>query len=385
MCAAFEPGFRAGGPIRSMVGLLEAISDRVDLSLVTRDRDIGSSEPYPVRSGQWIKRGRSRVFYLDGGSLRQWLRLWRELRSTPFDVLYVNSLLGLPFSILPVLAVRCGLLRVRRVLLAPRGELDRGALRIKAGKKRLFLRCYRPVLRGVDLVWHASSTREADDVRRWLPTARIMVVPNNTALPREPLPAVPPEDGPARLVFISRVHPKKNLQLIITALAAVSIPVTFDIYGPLEDAAYWAGCQRSCRELPPQVRVRYRGEVPLSQVRDTFARYDAFVFPTFGENFGHVIPEALSSSCPVICSAETPWSEVITSGGGAVLTESTPAALAREIVRVAGRNATDRLRAKQAAGAAYARWRAEPRNNANVLDEFRTAADPVSATGVVRP
>ena len=37
------------------------------------------------------------------------------------------------------------------------------------------------------------------------------------------------------------------------------------------------------------------------------AGYDAFVFPTWSENFGHVISEALFSGCPAIISDQTPW------------------------------------------------------------------------------
>jgi glycosyltransferase involved in cell wall biosynthesis len=46
-------------------------------------------------------------------------------------------------------------------------------------------------------------------------------------------------------------------------------------------------------------------------VREVFSRYDAFVLPTLGENVGHVIAESLSASCPVICSDETPWTDLL--------------------------------------------------------------------------
>src|SRR5437660_12656937 len=72
----FEPGFRGGGPIRSLAAIVDTISDNIDLHLITRDRDFGSSKPYPDLSGRWIRRGRSRVFYLNTRRLGQWFRLW---------------------------------------------------------------------------------------------------------------------------------------------------------------------------------------------------------------------------------------------------------------------------------------------------------------------
>src|SRR5205807_5753274 len=137
----------------------------------------------------------------------------------------------------------------------------------------------------------------------------------------------------------------------------LSKPVEFDIYGPLEDVAYWSRCQSSLREIPPWVQIRYRGELAPSEVCRTFAGYDAFVFPTLGENFGHVIAESLSASCPVICSDRTPWTSVLESGGGAIVRDLTTVGLGKELERIAVMPPEDRLRARQAAGMAYQAWR----------------------------
>jgi glycosyltransferase involved in cell wall biosynthesis len=53
--------------------------------------------------------------------------------------------------------------------------------------------------------------------------------------------------------------------------------------------------------------VQYRGPIAPDEVSNTFARYDLFVFPTQGENFGHVIFEALRAGTPVLLSDRTPW------------------------------------------------------------------------------
>ncbi|HEY0003146.1 MAG TPA: glycosyltransferase, partial [Actinoplanes sp.] len=128
-----------------------------------------------------------------------------------------------------------------------------------------------------------------------------------------------------------------------------------------------------------RIRVRYRGELAQGQVRPTFARYDAFVFPTRGENFGHVIAESLSVSCPVICSAETPWNEVLTSGGGAVVRSDRPKELGAELQRIAAMSPAQRLRARESAGAAYRTWRAGVASS-NILDQvLRTTLSAATA------
>jgi glycosyltransferase involved in cell wall biosynthesis len=297
------------------------------------------------------------------------LRLWRDLRGTRFDLLYVNSFWSPLFTVLPIFAMRLRLLRSRGLLIAPRGEFSSGALSLKATKKRIFLRLWGPFLNGAAVRWHASTSREAGEIRSLFPWADVEVSLDQVALPHEPL-APTAGASTARFTFIGRVSAMKNLVLAIEALRYVDTPAEFDIYGPVEDRAYWARCQSLFDRLPARVQVRYSGELRPDQVRSTFAGYDAFVFPTLGENFGHVIAESLSAACPVICSNKTPWIDVLTAGGGTVLYDATASELGAELDRIAAMTPAERLRARELAGTAYRRWRAGAKNP-NILDQVR--------------
>jgi glycosyltransferase involved in cell wall biosynthesis len=365
----FEPGFRGGGPIRSVAAIVDTVSDKIDLCVITRDRDLGSSNPYLDVSGRWIRRGRSRVFYLDTHRLGQWLRLRRELSAIRFDLLYVNSLWNPVFTVIPIVAMRLGMIRARTLLIAPRGELAPGALSLKNKKKRLFWKCWGPFLKSMSVMWQASSEDEALQIRAVVPRARVEVNADQVSLSYEPLqPNV--TEGCARLVFIGRISPVKNLDLVLSTLRGLSKPVKFDIYGPIEDAHYWSKCQSFIGQLPAYVQVSYRGELAPSDVRGTFSRYDAFVLPTLGENFGHVIAESLSASCPVICSSETPWTQVLEEGGGAIVRELTAVGLGKELERIAAMTPGERLEAREAAGRAYKSWR-KGADRPNILEEVR--------------
>jgi glycosyltransferase involved in cell wall biosynthesis len=372
-CGAFEPGFRGGGVVRGVTQTVQTVSKHVDLTLVTRDRDLGSSDPYPGLSGRWIRQNRARVFYLEIGKPWNWWRLWRELRDVPFDLLYVNSLWEPAFTMIPVVAGRLGLIRTRKVLLAPHGELSPGALSLKAAKKRLFLKWWAPFLKSMDVVWQAHTDREAAEIRAVCPWAHIEVNGYQTTLPETPTPPRTANEGPARLVFIGRISPKKNLDLVLSTLLRLSAPMAFNIYGPLEDARYWSRCQSLISRMPSAVRVEYKGELAPADVRDTFAKYDAFAFPTLGENFGYVIAESLSASCPVICSDETPWTEILKAGGGRVIRDLTTEGLGKELERIAAMTPTERMHARQVAGDAYRSWRNRAQNR-NILDHARLAS-----------
>ncbi|MEU7981657.1 glycosyltransferase [Micromonospora sp. NPDC049081] len=335
--------------------MLDTASGAVSATLLTRDRDLGSRAAYPGLSGTWVRRGRTKVFYLGVRHPAHWLTLWRSLRSARFDLLYVNSVWSV-FSILPIAATRLGLLRADRILVAPRGEFGSAALALHRARKRMFLAGWRWMLRGPRVLWHATGPQEVADIRGVLPRARIGVVAIGVGPEPRPAPADPPPADPPRLVFIGRISPMKNLDLVLAALAHVRARVRLDIYGPVEDARYWQRCEQLWSALPDPSVVSYRGELRPDQVGETFARYDASVQPTRGENFGNAIAESLAACCPVICSDRTPWTAVLRDGGGQVLTELTPVALGALVTRLAATSPGQRQAARAAAGEAYRRW-----------------------------
>ncbi len=369
--AVFMPGYRGGGPIRSVAHIVDTLPEDIDLRLLTSDRDLGEFSPYPGLSGRWVTRGRSRIFYLNVRSISQWWQVLRDLRSESIDLLYVNSLWQPIFTLLPVAALRLGILRSAAVLIAPRGELAPGALTLKGRKKHAFLRILRPLLRSLNVNWHASTDLEGNHILRYFPEANVYVNSNQSSLPLEPLEPANPSAMRTRIVFIGRVSPKKNLRLIIESLNEVRSGITLDIYGPLEDKLYWKDCLRRIANLPPNICVSYRGELVHSDVRKTFATYDAFAFPTLGENFGHVIAESLSASCPVICSDQTPWSDVLRGGGGIVLAGLSRESLTRALAEFAACSPMERQKRRVGAGDTYRTWRLATERQSHIFDAVR--------------
>jgi len=105
------------------------------------------------------------------------------------------------------------------------------------------------------------------------------------------------------------------------------------------------------------VTVNYRGELPMEKVQATFSRYDAFLFPTLGENFGHVVAESLAAGCPVVCSTGTPWTDLLRGGCGAALEIGDPAIWTQEIDIRAAQSELQRTANKKRAVHLYASWR----------------------------
>ena len=90
-------------------------------------------------------------------------------------------------------------------------------------------------------------------------------------------------------------------------LKSITRKVIFDIYGPIEDVNYWDKCKNAIDKLPPYIKVSYKGELPPQKVIIIMRKYHAFLLPTFSENFGHVIVEAMQAGLIPIISDQTPW------------------------------------------------------------------------------
>ena len=312
--AYYLPGFRAGGPLRTISNLVDRLGEEIDFYIITRDRDALDTQSYgSVQVNAWNRVGKAQVFYASSAQLSL-LGIAQLIRETHHDVLYLNSFFDLSFCIHPLMARKLGLAPSRPCILAPRGEFSPGALSIKPAKKSIFLSAASFLDLYGDLTWQASSAMEQDDIRSSIGTIaeRIVVAPDLPASPVshtliQPSVQVCRNPFPLRLVFISRITPKKNLDFLLQILANVLTPLTLDIFGPIRDSGYWSNCQELISCLPPHIKIAYRGELIHSDVSATFSCYDVFVFPTRGENYGHVILESLATGTPVVISDQTPW------------------------------------------------------------------------------
>lgn len=354
---SFPPSFRGGGPARTLEALVNQAPTEFDVRVVTPDQDLGSPERMAVTSNSWSAFAETPTYYASVDKLSCLWRMYREVRRLDPDVIYLNSMFHLKFSIIPRILAAVRYIKPRAILVAPRGEFDPGALAIRSTKKRAFLRVFRFFRLQRNITWHASAPLERDAIRSvWGSSANVLVRENETSLPNAPLEASK-HVGPLKAVFISRISEKKGVLTAIEALHGVDSPVEFDIYGPEEDLAYVDKCREVARNLPAHCNVRFCGEVAHEDVRATFNRYDAMFFPTAGENFGHVIAESLSASCPVILNDTTPWTELLREGGGKVVATGSVEEWAKAIDAVASMNPDERLAFRRAASDAYARWR----------------------------
>lgn len=302
----FFPGKKYGGPPVSVDNFCKLMVEE-DCYIYTLDHEMGSLEPYDsVESNIWLERKNYHIKYV---SQKNYCNsgFKNAIKEVKPDLLYLQGLFQ--SCVLPCLklAQRMNI----KVLLAPRGELCAGAFKKKY--KKIPYICYLRVLGLLKNVYFQSTSEEEYfAINKILGVSRIKIfnLTNIPSISGEMPERKAKKTGEAKFLFLARIHPKKNLLVAIKFFNKVVGDVKFDIYGPIEDQNYWIECQNEIKKLPQNVKVRYMGIISHDAVHDIFRQYDALVFPTLSENYGHVIAEALVVGTPVIISDQTPWTNI---------------------------------------------------------------------------
>lgn len=307
----FFPGKNFGGPPVSVNNFC-SLMEEYDCYIVTRNHDMGSKEIYSDINNGWNERINCKVLYLDDKEYR-YKKFKEVIEEINPNIIYLQGLFQSCIIPCLILAKKYKI----PLVLAPRGELCEGAMKKKYKKIPyiIFLRIFRLL---DNISFQSTSKDETDAIRRWLKvrTDRIDLLTNIPSIPLYDKSKTYKKQGEANFIFLSRIVSKKNLLAVIEYMFHVSGNVRLDIYGTIEDKEYWNECKKKINMLPDNINVEYKGIVNHDQVHDTFKKYDAFIFPTLSENFGHVIVEALMVGCPVIISDQTPWSDVANVDGG---------------------------------------------------------------------
>lgn len=313
VCNYYLPGYKAGGGLRTLVNMIERFGEKFDFRVITLDRDGDGVSYTNVKTNDWNDVGKAKVFYLPQ-KINKISKLRELISEISPALIYLNSV----FSKLSVCLLTLRKLKLvpnTPIILAPEGELSHGALQLKARKKKPFMKLAKAAGLYENLIWKVTAEPEKIETERFKGNGgKIFTAPN---MPSKRMfddyrQALKPfkKVGEAKMIFLSRYGRKKNFRWLVDNLSEIKGDLEIDVWGPIEDEAYWSETQSSIRDLPPNIKVIYKGSIAYEQVYKKIFEYHFFVLPTLGENFGHVFIEALAAGCPVITSDRTPWVEL---------------------------------------------------------------------------
>lgn len=311
----YLPGEKYGGPVTSIHNFTEQLGDDYEMQIVCCNHDFGDTTPYQNISNGWNIVGKAKVLYLKDEALCY--KVFRDIlaKEKP-DMIYASGIMHFKFNAPMIRAARK--LKIP-VLLAPRGDLCKNALKIKEWKKKPFLAIVDRIGFFKNIYFHSTMEEESTALQRYLhaDVSRIFLLPN---LPSSTVKKdnYNKEAGVLRVLFISRIQSKKNLLGAIRIVNQLKGKTVFDIYGPIENEDYWQECKTEIEKSPDGVTVSYKGALSSGEAKNIYLQYDCFLFPTLSENYGHVIAEALMHDCPIVISkGTTPWDDVTESDAGA--------------------------------------------------------------------
>lgn len=196
------------------------------------------------------------------------------------------------------------------------GMLNRDALKMTSFKKQIFLKLFQKQdLQSVAYI-HATSEYEAECIRELGITTPIAVIPNGVIDCK--LKHSFSSDGIVRFGFVGRTDPVKNIDMLLSSwqkLGNYTKNCQLTIIGGGNDSEYSKKLHTFVSEHNMN-NVVFTGLLSKENALQEMKKLDFLILPSRSENFGMVIPEALSMGIPCIASKGTPWEELNTHNCG---------------------------------------------------------------------
>ena len=323
-----------GGPVTAVLGLAEAQAEHGhQVSIAATDYGLDKT---PELNGVEFN-----LFACRYDAWRWSPELGRYLERVVknYDIIMVESLWQYPTFIAGRV---CRAARMPYVV-SPNGMLDSWSLSQKAWKKRPYMTLIeRATLLGANAI-HLTSEGELTHSRlnRWrvpkvviplgLHKSRYTDLPDGGGFSDR----YPELSGKQIILFLGRLHYKKQPDVVIRAFhrACFERPDAHLVLAGTGEQAYLQSLQELVKSLGIQDRVLFTGILKGEAVKEAYCAATVFVLPSWQENFGLSMVEAMAAGCPIIVSDQIDLaSDIMQAGAGLVVapnTEETAAALAR--------------------------------------------------------
>ncbi|MDF1676012.1 MAG: glycosyltransferase [Vicingaceae bacterium] len=212
----YKPGYKAGGPIRSVSNMVDALKDHFQFYIVTRNTDYLETTPYSnINTNQWNNIDNTQVFYLSKENTKR-STIHVLIDEIQPDIVYCNSFYSPYFSLIPIHYAKK---KKIKTILAVRGMLSKGSLNVKKAKKRTFINFIKWVGLFKKITFHATTNEEKQDIENTFGKQPTVIVANN--LPEQKTYSFIEKrktENSILLVSVARIAPEKNTLYAIEAL-----------------------------------------------------------------------------------------------------------------------------------------------------------------------
>jgi glycosyltransferase involved in cell wall biosynthesis len=305
---SYKPAYIYGGPIESVSKLCEGLAKAghtVDVFTTTANGE----EELSVEAGKMMDVDGVHVTYFKRitkdpthVSPALWKHLWQNVSS--YDIVNIQSW----WSILVIVAACICHAKGVKVIISPRGMLSPYIFNSGDAAKKKFI--HATIGRwALSKSWfHATAEAEVAECREVIPGWKGFMIANNVSLPE--IPVIKKKEDVFTLIFMSRVHRKKGIEILLNAVQGLTFPFKLQIAGS-GDAAYTETLKQMVRDLGIEDKVEWLGWVDRSTKFDILMNADLFVLASLNENFANVVLESLHMGTPVMVSKEVALSKFV--------------------------------------------------------------------------
>lgn len=291
-----------GGPPRSIAGLCRAEAEAgIDVTLFI----------HGPTGCETADLGKCKLIKGSGLSIDGHWRadIANALDSVKPDIVHQHAMWCLPLHIDDVECRRRGI----PYIIAPRGSLEPWSLQQARWKKKMARWLYQDRDLHKAAALHATAQSEAEQLKGLGFSNPIIVSPNGVSLPERSWIRNDRKNG-NRVLFLSRMHPKKGVLELVEAWKQAGgrgriCELVYTINSDLE-REYERRVKARVRELKLDSQFIFTAALDDTAKWDAYARADLFVLPTYSENFGIAVAEALWAGLPVITTKGAPWGEL---------------------------------------------------------------------------
>jgi len=299
----FLPGYKAGGPIKSLKTFIERHKKNKTFLIISSDRDHKSDAYKNIRFNKILKRKNYKIIYL-AKYKQNFLSYYKIIKNFNPSVIILNSFFDLNFSI--KINLINNLFFKKKVIIFSRGELLKDAINIKKIKKNLFILLAQKFNFYNKVKFLTSSTHEKKNIKFLFKTNKVKFFP----IPLNKIKSINLHKlnynrKNFKILFVSRILKNKNLLFCLKILKNIKFNYVFNVVGPIEDSKYWNKCLVYAKEN--KTNLKYLGSLTNEKISLLMKNSNCFLFPSEFESFGHVIFESLSNGLPVITSSNTNW------------------------------------------------------------------------------
>jgi glycosyltransferase involved in cell wall biosynthesis len=230
------------------------------------------------------------------------------------DIVHVNGLWNYENSLFQKAAQ---LLNIK-VILTPHGMLEPYILKRNTLKKKLALFLYqKQSLKNADAI-HATAVSELDQIQKLGYYNPSVIIPNgiDTSVIPQKKWEINKEIKTKNLLFLSRVHPKKGIDVLIKAVSKLEDKNLMITIAGNAEKDYINELKMLAKDYNVIEKFKFVGPLYGKEKWELYSESDLFILPTHSENFGIVIAEALHIGLPVITTTGTPWKELQTNSCG---------------------------------------------------------------------